>query len=656
MPSTNAFLSNTPLRGAVPFDAPPPQPLTSLPPRRGPSYDQFGQALLRAYQNGNLAQLNAIYGALQKGLASGIVAAPEGRLGARASQQAPEFFDPSEEQPTRPQAGDRPPAAQAETPMWFDPNEGQPSVEQPLFFDPNEDQSQGAEREQPHNYAGGATSAIEAPLESFADAATLGLAPKAEAALAAAYGHYRYGVPFGQAYDAASQAADERADQLSAAHPYLSAAGALGGIIGGAVGMAPAVEKAGLGAVAGQAWRNVGKAAALGAGMGYADSALHGGDTAENALAAGVGGAVGPIAGKVAGVAVNRVGKLSERGWRALASKLEGVTPADLKAWYAQDLATSGGRSNLAAMVNAHARGEIQGFASQNPAMRGALVDEARSAIAAKGTAPEEMARSAAFRQGMESLDRSSPVSLPQELRDDPAVLDAVKGYQYRGLRIRLADDKLTLDDADTLRQRLGSASVKPGDEFTQARDAVTQAAETQNPGYAKLVGDYKSASNEIAGLSHGQHGGTEANMPPDLQRRISTPEARQGLATGQRQYQNAKALAEVSGGIGKSRDGSGVENMIAGMAETAGGSHVFGLRNVVRGVAAILKGERLPPGVQLRLARAMATTDPNEFHDAIEHLIHANVSLDKIRALQSAFSASAGAKAGSVFWPSGPL
>jgi hypothetical protein len=68
-----------------------------------------------------------------------------------------------------------------------------------------------------------------------------------------------------------------------------------------AVAMAPAIERVGLGAVAGQGLRNVGKAAGLGAAMGATDSALHGGDMTENLLAAGVGGVAGPIAGKLAG-------------------------------------------------------------------------------------------------------------------------------------------------------------------------------------------------------------------------------------------------------------------------------------------------------------------------------------------------------------------
>jgi hypothetical protein len=645
MPSTNAFLPDAQLRGSLPFDAPPPQPVASPSQGRGPSYDQFGQALLRAHQRGDLKQFNALYNALGKGLASGIVIAPSGRLGARAAQAEPDFFDPSE--------GQEPAASPSSAPTGTES----------LFFDPAGGQESAAEGTVPPQFANegmfGSGGAAMAGLESFADAATLGLAPKAAARLAA----YMGGAPLGAVLNpwtadpriaAANELAEERGEQLARAHPYASATGVLGGLVGGAVGMAPAIEKAGLGAVAGQSVRNVAKAAGLGAGMSYAESALHGGDAAENALAAAAGGVAGPIAGKVAGTVVNRVGRVSTRAWRILASKMEGVTPADLKSWYEASL-SRGARPNIAAMLDAHSRGEIQGFASHNPAMRGALVDEARSAAATKGTASEEMARSAAFRQGMESLDRSSPVSLPQDLRDDPAVLDALKGYQYRGLRTRLADDKLTLDDADTLRQRLASASAKPGDEFTQARDAVTQAAEVQNPGYAKLVSDYRTASDEIAGLSHGLGGGNAANMPADLQRRIVAPTARRGLAEGQQRYQNARALAEVSGGVGKSPSDRGFENMVAGMTETAAGSHVYGLRNVARGIGGILKGEKLPRATQLQLAKALATTDPHEFHAAVERLAHAGMSLDKIRALQSAFSAYVGGSAGSVFWPDEP-
>jgi hypothetical protein len=190
---------------------------------------------------------------------------------------------------------------------------------------------------------------------------------------------------------------------------------------------------------------------------------------------------------------------------------------------------------------------------------------------------------------------------------------------------------------------------VKPGDEFAQASDAMLDHAPQE---YRDLVANYRSASNEIAGLSHGQAGGTEANMSADLQRRITTPEARQGLAAGQQQYQNARALAEVSGGVGKSRNDTGLQNTVAGLAETAAGNHVYGLRNTIRGIGGILNGERLPRATQLKLAHALATTDPHEFEGVIDSLIHANMSLDKIRALQSTFAAYAGSQAGELFSP----
>jgi hypothetical protein len=143
-------------------------------------------------------------------------------------------------------------------------------------------------------------------------------------------------------------------------------------------------------------------------------------------------------------------------------------------------------------------------------------------------------------------------------------------------------------------------------DEFAQASDAMLNHALQE---YRDLVANYRSASNEIAGLQHGQGGGTVANMPPGPQRgRIATPEARRGLATGQRQYQNANALAEVLEGVGKSREDTGLQNTLAGVAETAVGSHVFGVRKIWRGVAGILNSVRLPQATQLKFAHALAT------------------------------------------------
>jgi hypothetical protein len=610
------------------------------------------QKLLDAYNGGDLTALNSL-------LNSGVQTVAPAQL----QNAAPELATPAVQtnSPAQLSNAASTAATPAATPLFFDPNEGQqPSAPQPQFFDPNAGQQpasatpavpqQPAEQPSllervlgPARSGDVANSPGAAALESFADSATLGLSPKAEAFLASKI----YGVP----YERAMQAVEERNTQLQAQHPYASVAGSLGGIVGGAVGMTPAVDALGLAARAGHPIANVLKAAGLGAGIGGAESALHGGDARENALAAVTGGIAGPIAGKIAGTVVNRLGRASERGWRILASKMEGVTPDDLKAWYAREAAAHPGvKPNMASMMNAHARGEIQGLAQQNPAMRGALVDEARAA-AQKGTATQEMKRAADMTAGMDNIGRDTPVAIPQALKEDadiaPAVADALKGYKYRAVRKRWADGAQTLDDIDTIRQRLGAVSSKPGDEFAQARDAILDFAPDE---YKDLVGNYRRASNEIAGLSHGQAGGTEANMPADLQRRIATPEAQEGLGAGQQQFHNAKGLSDASGGIGKSFDDKGFENMVAGVAETAGGSHVFGLRNAVRGVAGILKGERLPRATQLQLAKALATTDAKQFEGVIDNLIHANVSLDKIRALQSAFSAYTGSGAGRFF------
>lgn len=190
-------------------------------------------------------------------------------------------------------------------------------------------------------------------LENFADEATLGLAPRAASYLSAGVSHLN---PWGDTVSPAEAYARIKADetQMRAEHPDAALAGTVGGLLGGGAGIArggAALAGAGLpvvsGAaeammpVAGQGWRNAGRAALGGAGMAATSEAANSGQVDSNTAVAGLTGAVaGPIVGKAAGLAARgaravgdalgpRVSDDLSRGWGVIARRLR-VSPTVL--------------------------------------------------------------------------------------------------------------------------------------------------------------------------------------------------------------------------------------------------------------------------------------------------------------------------------------
>lgn len=91
------------------------------------------------------------------------------------------------------------------------------------------------------------------------------------------------------------------------------------------------------------------------------------------------------------------------RGWKLLAKKL-GVTANDLTQWSQNFEQTNGFKPNIASMLGAHARGEVKGLASANPELRGTMTDVANVMTEKAGTAPAEIARRSEMTAAMDPI------------------------------------------------------------------------------------------------------------------------------------------------------------------------------------------------------------------------------------------------------------
>ena len=485
--------------------------------------------------------------------------------------------------------GGAPAAASAgPEPMFFDPNAGKqqapapqaPASSEPMFFDPNGGQEGGEQAEPEQQFAtngfmgGGGTGA--AALNKFAETATFGLAPKAQAGLLALYGKARYGIPFGQAYDAANELVEQRDEQLAAAHPYGNAAGMVGGILGGGKLLGGVMEATpGLRALVpvegGSKLANFGREATVAGGVSAGEEALKGGTPGQVALAGGAGAIAGPIIGATVGKVAGAVGSRLSKGWRYLAKKVD-IDP-DVLASY---LAANPG-SRVADVLTARQSGALRQFAEKNPiggeilqgaqreaeaalpgkvssAVEDALGNPARpkflQGINAKTLSPNSIAtaKDEAMDAAVGAIENDTvqvPASLVREATFNKGVPYAMREDIAKGMKGIDPDDPnatvpMTIRQVDTVRRRLRRLQKSPanvGEDFGDFADDLRDIAAKQHAAYGEALEEYGKASRFESGFGHGYGGGVKESVGSgasgDLRRALESQEGEAGRRAG---------------------------------------------------------------------------------------------------------------------------
>lgn len=467
-----------------------------------------------------------------------------------------------------------------------------------------------------HNFlTGGAMDYTEAALQPFARDVTLGVAPKIQNALAAAFygpkGTFDSWDNFSKVYDEANDLNEQRYNQLAAAHPYANALGNIGGFIEGGRTLGDVVPEA-LAPVAGQGGRNALRAAAVGSATGATTSAVDSvgkeqslGQRVGNALvSAGIGGVAGGTLGpalsyaaeklspaaRAIGIKSGEIGTAMGDAWRKVSAKLN-IDPNQTQAFLDQQRAR-GITPTIAGLQDARNAGQLAKLAAKNPGTAEALQTGQQ---AAQAQSPDEMAAAieqhipapanpllagvASHEQAPATLQRAlktnmdqrmtairdQQVPLPQDLLESPEVGDATAGRQWRQLRERVGQvadpanatsGHLTVGEVDDLRQNLNKISPHPGSPHAQAANELM--AETRNavPDYNQLMTEYGQAAQYNQGFNHG-HAGTAANAATNdaTVRALGGPHGQAGHAAGIMVNLRDKAAAGVNSALGTAND-----------------------------------------------------------------------------------------------------
>lgn len=559
---------------------------------------------------------------------------------------------------------------------------------------------------------------IAAGLNALGDTASLGLAP---AAMHAAQNFLSPG------------SGDENAAQIAQVnqqHPLGAAIGTVASIpvdMALAAPLAAVAPEAGVvnalvrgGGTAG----NLGRMAFAGANEGAFNAATHGGDPVSGAA---VGAALGPVAGLAAKpltVALEKViTPAATRAWRYLANKL-GENPDQLVGHVQQFVQQTGQQPSLQQIVSDHDAGVIAKFGQDNPAAGeilrqgaqasdNALPAQAQSVIAdaqqglpaapslVRGVNPATAthadilnARDQATDNAMNAI-RPTPITLPQDLQDEIARSGIISSRQWRPMLRRMANDELTLDDADKIRQRLNKANSGGvfNPDLADTAEALDNEVRTQVPAYGNLMDQYAGASRYADSFAHGASGAERgAASDAGLRASLRTPEGDAGFRAGALSRANAQAGGSPSAAAGAmgdiSRPGTAqaafqsnvsapaaaraqtaasalrtagerarttapgslrpqpdtsaaAANVVSGLAE-APIAPISAARNISRGLYQALSGTRLSQADQRAVAQGLVATDPAARTRAIRMLRIAGISDARIKLVQGLAAESA--------------
>lgn len=526
------------------------------------------------------------------------------------------------------------------------------------------------------------------------------------------------------------QGAAQQQSQNQQANPEASAMGTVAGTVAPMLipGIGEAAEAIPAFGLTGGA-ANLVRAAIAGGTIAGADTLTRTGNLGDAALNAGIGAVAGPVIGKVAGSALGIASKLSPgatKAWSYIASKI-GVDPSDLSSFITAHTALTGQQPSIQQVLDAHAAGAVKDFAQNNPQSAmilqkaqqdatNALPAQAQQVVQgtgvpaptptflkgvpATGQAPQTLldARDTAMDTAMGQM-RDEPVDLPEDLRGDPDLANAMSGRLYRGLRERLDNNELTLGDVDTIRQQLNAVSPNSGSPFAQLAGELTSAASDQVPQYAGALQEYGKASKYIEGFNHSYPGQApmETATNPSTRQALQTPEGQAGHAAGiqanvmnaagsspagatstlraiaqpgdtqtalaaastqpNNAPQQAQALLNAQTSVARSTpqsvapaaDGGGAENALIGGMEAAAGAHFGPISRGARAIAGWLKNSTFAPAVQTAVAKGLTSNDPIIRQNTLDRLASANVSATARKHLQTIISGMGGAASSSA-------
>lgn len=540
--------------------------------------------------------------------------------------------------------------------------------------------------------------ALYAALHGFQDAATFGLGDRAAAGLS--YGAKRL-VGAAATYSGEYDKIRRTAAASAAAHPLSAAAGDVAGLVagGGAISAAAKAAKAlpVVGKVAGavgdalalkkgETIKNVGKSVAVGAGLGAADSAGHGGNVDQVLTSAALGGVAGPVVGAAGTKVVKALAPASEKAMRLLADRL-GEDPDTLMSAYTNFRRATGRNPSMAEVVGLKSAGELRQVAADNPL----IGERAAQVVEAKTTAPAERTVSAAKAQETPE-DINSLVTRRKErmdaamgpIRDTPVTVDESHVGLLSDRRVRAAvnadpelKDKinsvlekiaadpaatptdLTVADIDSIRKSLRgrqSAYANPqsnihnphiADKFGDLADSIGNIAGKAEPKYKAALDQFTSDSNYIKGFQHGSAGRSVADAErPELIRALDTAEGKAGYTTGSREAGAERRLSQVSPGVPRSADDN-TGQTIAHAAAAATYHSPTGIMYHLSQLVGSTKNIKMSPAAQKRVAAMLF--DPAQARAGIAALRRAGAKNADLRRLSLSLSAAGGVTAGNV-------
>lgn len=556
-------------------------------------------------------------------------------------------------------------------------------------------------------------------LNSLGDTASFGLAP------AAMRGVQNFLQP---------GSGDETAAKIAAvnqAHPAGVVAGTLASIpvdmalTAPIAAVAPAIPAVNALVRGGGVAADLGRMAATGSVIGGLNAATHGGDALTGV---GEGAVLGPVAGvlakPIAAAAERLITPAATKAWRYLAGKL-GENPDQLVGHITQYVTSTGRQPSLQQIVSDHDAGVIAQFGSNYPqagqvlragaqASETALptaardaVDTARAGLPAApqliGNVDPATASHADIlnARGQNMTNAMAPIRSNPVLITDPDLIDDVQGQlsgrQLRGVKERLSTNTLTLDDADTIRQKLAAKVEKPGDDVDQIRQDFMAEITGQHPAYADLIDQYSHASRYADSFAHGASGAERgAASDAGLRASLASAEGEAGYRAGalsRTSRQAGGSPSAASGVLGDiSRPGTAQDafRSVAGNAATAAedaaaalrqgqqtaratapgalrpqpeGSSaatnvgmglaeapiapISAVRNVSRGLLqAVGAAPRINPAMQRSIAQAMVSDNPAIRDHAVQLLRDAGVSDARLKLIQNLAAANAASRA----------
>lgn len=561
----------------------------------------------------------------------------------------------------------------------FDPNTAKPVS----TFDPNTAQPVDAAQEarQRGVKAGEDESSIGAAIGQFAHQATFGLQPLADAA--AQYARDRLtGKENAPSFSEDLAEARGRSEGEIGGH---QAAGTVGGVLGGIAGgkgVGGLLKGTRIGelvaAVPGQKVANVAKSAATGAAIGGGTALANGDNLPDAARTASISALATPLVSKGATFLISKLQPAAARAYQTLADTI-GETPQTLQSAYNAFQQLTGRLPSMAELVGLKSQGKLRQLAMANSEIGDAAITAARFgsaplheqlAAAHNHSFPQTAASQAARRDAVMTAAMSdvnpatglalrdhpidlTPGSKAHSVLTHPIVTEAL-GNNTRllgndSIQARIDDNKLTLNDLDSVREALRSFQDRYANldnpshdrfiarEFGDVAQKVEGVGRAQHPAYGDALDDYRVASRYTDAFEHGLGGRAAADAPnSQLARTLQTSEGQAGYQHGNALYRAQQALNAIApGGV---RPAQQMDASHVAQAAMAAGSSGPG---VVYHAMRAIPGLHLSEPVQRIIAQQLF--DSRTTQQGINNLVRAGAQAKDIRTLGAAIGGVAG-------------